>query len=192
MSVIDPKLPTQLAAKLAKSLEERQIEYAIGGALALGYWISPRATLDVDLTLFLPHDQPSRCLQVLSEIGCQFDSVAASASLLEHGFCRISSDEVTVDVFVPINDFYQVAQQRRRRVVMANQDVWIWDAATLAVFKLMFFRRKDIADLEMILRSQGRQLDRIWIREQMVEMFGRRDPRVSTWDELVTEVPVAE
>lgn len=48
MPDIDLQLSPQLAAKLAKSLEERQIEYAIGGALALGYWISPRATFGND------------------------------------------------------------------------------------------------------------------------------------------------
>jgi hypothetical protein len=40
-----------VAGQLAKELESRGQEYAIGGAIALGYWGSPRGTVDVDLTI---------------------------------------------------------------------------------------------------------------------------------------------
>jgi hypothetical protein len=41
----------EAAQQLAAALTERGCEYALGGALALGYWAEPRGTLDVDLTL---------------------------------------------------------------------------------------------------------------------------------------------
>lgn len=44
----------QIALDLAAALEAAHCEYAIGGAIALGYWAQPRGTLDVDVTLFLP------------------------------------------------------------------------------------------------------------------------------------------
>ena len=52
----------------------------------------------------------------------------------------------------------------------------------------MFFRRKDLADVEQVLRTQGPQLDRLWVREQLVGMYGARDPRLSAWDDLIREV----
>ena len=64
-----------------------------------------------------------------------------------------------------------------------------WDAKTLAVFKMMFFRRKDLADVEQILRTQGAQFDRPWVREQLAGMYGAGDPRLSAWDELAGDVP---
>lgn len=48
----------------------------------------------------------------------------------------------------------------------------------------MFFRRKDVADVEAIIRVQGKSLDRNWIRQQLVAMYGERDPRIAQWDEL--------
>jgi hypothetical protein len=54
---------------------------------------------------------------------------------------------------------------------------------------MMFFRRKDLADVEQILRTQGPQLDRVWVRQQLAEMYGARDPRLAAWDDLVREVP---
>ena len=37
-----------------QTLEDNDIEYAIGGALALGYYATPRATVDVDINIFVP------------------------------------------------------------------------------------------------------------------------------------------
>ena len=65
----------------------------------------------------------------------------------------------------------------------------IWDAESLTVFKMMFFRRKDLADVEQILITQGPRFDRLWVREQLAAIYGTRDPRLSGWDELVREIP---
>jgi hypothetical protein len=54
---------------------------------------------------------------------------------------------------------------------------------------MMFFRRKDLADVEQILRAQGPAFERNWVRERLVEMYGTRDPRVAQWDELDQEIP---
>lgn len=70
---------------------------------------------------------------------------------------------------------------------MGGTEVYIWDAETLCVFKMMFFRRKDLADVESILQSQRENLDRAWIEERLIEMFGERNRRVSQWRELVAE-----
>ena len=42
-----------VAASLADAIHARGQEYALGGAIALGYWGIPRGTVDVDVTLFL-------------------------------------------------------------------------------------------------------------------------------------------
>ena len=51
---------------------------------------------------------------------------------------------------------------------------------------MMFFRSKDIVDIEQILRIQGEALDRDWVRSHLVGIYGKRDPRISRWDELVS------
>ncbi|WP_442483930.1 nucleotidyl transferase AbiEii/AbiGii toxin family protein [Aeoliella sp. SH292] len=177
-----------VALRLANSLEAEGCEYALGGALALGYWAEPRGTLDVDFTLFPDPHSIARCLLVLSRIGCDFDSQATARSLEEHGFCRVSFKGWTVDVFVSEIPFYAMARQRRREVPLAGGMVKVWDAETLCVFKMMFYRRKDLADVEQLIRAQGKGLDVAWVDAQIVEIFGQRDPRVSTWREIVAEV----
>ena len=53
----------------------------------------------------------------------------------------------------------------------------------------MFFRRKDLADVEQILRTQGTRFDRTWVREQLLAMYGAGDPRLAQWDDLLRDVP---
>jgi hypothetical protein len=178
---------TDVAQQLVAALDADRQDYALGGAIALGYWGEPRGTVDVDVTLFLPPDKPSECIMRLYGIGCELDAAAALHSLQEYGFCRVTYRGVRVDVFLPIIPFYEVARQRRRKVQLGEQSIWIWDAESLTVFKLMFFRRKDVADVEQVLRTQRSDLDRDWVRSQLVDIHGQRDPRVAQWDELVTE-----
>jgi hypothetical protein len=189
--VSKPSSPSSAAAAargLAERLESRGQEYALGGAIALGYWGSPRGTVDVDLTLYLPPDRPTECVWLLQEIGCQVTASGAIESLREHRFCRVTFRGVDIDVFLPSVPFYEAARVRRKRVPLADQSAMIWDAESLAVFKLVFFRRKDLADVEQMLRTQGAAFDRGWVRERLVEIYGVRDPRISEWDNLDREV----
>lgn len=179
-----------VARQLAAQLLSRGQDYALGGAIALGYWGAPRGTVDVDLTVYLPPERPSDCIWLLQEIGCKFSTSQAAGSLRDHGFCRVEFANMDVDVFLPIVPFYEDARARRRCVDLDNQPIMIWDAESLAVFKMMFFRRKDLADVEQILRTQGKQFDRLWVRKELAGMYGTSDPRISAWDDLVREIPV--
>jgi hypothetical protein len=177
----------QVAEQLATRLETAGCEYALGGAIALGFWAEARGTLDVDVTLYLPLDDPARCLLLLENIGCKFEQRRAQDTLNEHNFCQVHLMGIRVDVFLPMSTFYEVAKGRRRRVPLGNHSAHIWDAETLCVFKMMFFRQKDLVDIASILRSQGASLDRNWVEQSILELYGARDPRVTRWRELASE-----
>jgi hypothetical protein len=144
-----------VAEELAARLHAADCDYAIGGALALGYWTQARGTLDVDVTLFLPPAEISACVRLLQKLDCQFNATKAQQSLRQHGFCQVRFLDFRVDVFLPFVDFHEVAKPRRKKVPLGNQQVFVWDAESLCVFKMMFFRRKDLADVEAMLKTQG-------------------------------------
>ena len=177
----------EIAQELGALLELRGQEYAFGGAIALGYWGEPRGTIDVDLTLFVPPDKTTACIRLLQELGFEFQTGEARTSLEEHGFCQVRYRGVRVDVFLPTLPFYETARTRRRRVALGETSILVWDPEVLIVFKMMFFRRKDVADVEQILRTQGANLDRDWVRARLTELYGGRDPRLSQWDEVSAE-----
>jgi hypothetical protein len=180
--------PAEAALRLARELDSRGIDYAIGGAIALAFCGRPRGTVDVDLTLFLPQEKASEAVRLLQQVGCDFIAARALASFREHGFCRVNLDRRRIDVFLEHNPFYAQAKARRRRVDFEGQQVAILDAESLAVFKLMFFRPQDIVDLRNILEMQRSAFDRDWVRRQLLDLVGPHDPRVIQWDELVDEI----
>jgi len=44
--------------------------------------------------------------------------------------------------------------------------------------------------VEQILRVQDSRLDRNWIRQQLIDIYGPRDARLRQWEELVNELPI--
>ena len=183
----NPPPVTAVAAELAKRLDLANCEYALGGAIALAYWSEPRGTVDVDVSLFISAVDPSQTIDVLHRIDADFDADAVRTSIETHGFCRVRFMGRVLDVFLPIAMIYEPGRLRRQRVNIDGYEAMIWDAETLCVFKMMFFRRKDLADLESILLTQGKSLDRSWIEQQLIAMYGQRDPRIGQWRELAAE-----
>jgi hypothetical protein len=55
----------------------------------------------------------------------------------------------------------------------------------LAVFKLLFFRGKDIVDLERLAAVRA-DIDASYVRKWIVDMMGEDDDRVRRWDAIVT------
>jgi hypothetical protein len=177
----------QVAEELTARLEVAGCEYSLGGAIALGFWAEARGTLDVDVTLYLPLDDPAGCSRLLEKIGCEFDRHRTLDMLNEHSFCQVRLLGIRLDVFLPMSPFYEAAKTRRREVPIGNRRAYIWDAETLCVFKMMFFRQKDLVDIQSILRSQGPSLHRDWIEKSLLDLYGSRDPRITRWQELAAE-----
>jgi hypothetical protein len=78
--VVPPATPTELARRLADAFEDASLPYAIGGAIALGFYVPPRATLDVDVNVFVsPRDDFAAAHRALRAVG--FTSEAPVAEL---------------------------------------------------------------------------------------------------------------
>ncbi len=187
----DPSAPLdafETAERLAASLEAEKYEYAIGGAIALGYWATPRGTIDVDVTLYVSPNRPSECIRLLQRIGCEFSAARAQSTITEHGFCQVRFQGCRVDVFLPMLDFYEEAKVRRRQIPLRTRSAWVWEAEVLCIFKMMFFRPKDLVDVQSLLRAQSGTLDHQWIETTLIRMYGQRDPRISQWRDLVAEI----
>src|SRR5215468_2158814 len=59
----------EVARRIGEAFDDDTIPYAIGGALALGVWGAPRATKDVDVTVFAPRTQIQRVFDSLERAG---------------------------------------------------------------------------------------------------------------------------
>lgn len=189
--VPETQTPAHIARAIADALEHHEIPYAIGGALALGFYAPPRATLDVDINAFIPLETGlGALLTALGQAGFiphgSSEEIRAAAN--QDGQFRGEIEGIRVDVFVPVIPYYGELEISRRQITLLGRPIWILGPEDLAVLKLMFFRRKDLADVEAILRDQGSALDRSYIRRRLVEFVGQDDERVATLADIERDV----
>lgn len=180
----------QVARDIADTLERHGVPYAIGGALALAYYAVPRATVDVDINVFVKPDPGfDRILEILKEAGFAGEDEAQSLrrQALTEGQFRGRIAGLRVDVFVPAIPYYASLEARRRQVELLGRSIWVLGPEDLVILKLMFFRRKDLADVEAVMRD-GRTLDLGFIRATLADMVGDDDPRLRALDEIEDDV----
>jgi hypothetical protein len=172
---------------IAEAFEKRGIPYALGGALAYGQYGIPRATNDVDVNVFVESDRLDEVFSALRSVGITIDNADARAAAEREGLIVLRLAEFRIDVFTPSIDFSWEAARTRVRQRIVDRDVWFLSAEALCVFKLLFFRGKDVVDLERLIAVQEGALDAAYVRGHIVDMLGENDPRVSTWDRLWRE-----
>lgn len=174
----------QIGLALARALDARDLPYAIGGALAYGVWALPRATKDVDLNIFLAPEALDPAFDVLLAAGVAFDRAEARRRAEQEGMFIGWVGACRIDVFTPSIPFSWEALRTRVFVEAGPSSAWFLSAEALSFFKLMFFRGKDVVDLERLISNQGKKLDAPYVRRWLVETMGADDDRVEKWDEL--------
>jgi hypothetical protein len=184
MAVTD-RSAVEAAQQIADALEGRGLPYAIGGALALAIAGVPRGTADVDVNVFVHEDRVPEAIEVLAALGIRLDPVGAELQARREGMFVGRWDGMRIDVFLPSIPFAGEAERTRVRVTdAAGWSGWFLSAEAIAVFKLLFFRGKDVVDLERLVAVRP-ELDRAYVRRWIVEMMGEGDERTSKWDDLV-------
>lgn len=185
----EPATAAEVARSVADALERHDLPYAIGGAIALGFYAPPRATVDVNVFVS-PDEGIDPLLAALEEEGfAPMDPPETLKRLArEEGQFRGTIKGLRVDVFVPAIPFYAQLEDRRREVVLFRRPMWILSAEDLSILKLMFFRRKDLADVEAILRDQRSSFDREYVRATIADLVGSTDERVIAFDEIERDV----
>lgn len=173
-----------LAVELGKVLEAEHLPYAVGGALALGVHGVSRSTQDVDLNVFVSADRLESLLVVLQKHGVQVDAAKARTEGASEGVFFCWAGTTRIDVFLPSIDLSWEALRTRVSVVVQGSPTWFLSAELLSCFKLLFFRPKDLMDLERLVAT-ATSLDAARVRALIVEAMGAGDERVRAWDDIV-------
>jgi hypothetical protein len=177
----------ELARRIADAFEAEQIPYAIGGALALAVWGFPRATNDVDIDVFVEPDDLGKVLATLERVGCELDREGCIDSARDRGDFRARFERMRIDFFVPSIPFYRSVELRVQEALLGGRPARYLSPEDLAVFKMLFFRTKDLLDVERLVGFIGPRFDTTYVRTSLVEIVGREDDRIRRWDRLVAD-----
>ena len=181
----EPSLPEKVIG-IHEALRKARIPHAIGGALALAYYAEPRATIDIDLNVFVPPERWHDVIDALSPLGVNTESVDA-AVLERDGQYRLWWGDNPVDLFFAYDEIHDAMRKEARRVPFADTTLPILSPEHLAVCKAMFDRPKDWLDIEQILvATDALDVDAIegWLRR----MVGEDDQRTQRFAELKAKI----
>lgn len=159
---------SELLFAVHDSLERASIPRAVGGAIALGYCtLDPRGTRDLDFNVFVG---PERAREVFAALP---EGIEVSGDRLERlerdGQVRLRSGSTPVDLFLNVLPFHDHVADHIRHVPLEGRTIPVLSCTALVVFKAMFDRTQDWADIEAMVEAQSFDPDeaRHWIREML-------------------------
>ena len=158
-----------------RSLQAAGVPHAFGGALALAWCTQQaRGTIDIDVNLFVaPDDVPGTLAALPDGVTWTDDDV----ELLERdGQARLWWDGTPVDVFFNTTEFHDRVAERAHWEPLAGTDLPFLACRDLAVFKALFNRTKDWADLEAMADADA--LDVAAVLGVLVHHLGGTDERI--------------
>lgn len=183
----EPSLPEKVVS-IHEALGSKKIPHAIGGALALAYYAEPRATIDIDLNVFVPTTSYPLVIGALSPLGVKVDDLN-QADLERDGQCRLWWGDNPVDLFFAYDEIHEEMRKEARKVPFADTSLPILAPEHLAICKAMFDRPKDWIDIEQMLVATD-DLDVVEIVRQLNRMVGPENPRLQRLDELKSKLAI--
>jgi hypothetical protein len=183
-------LPDKVIA-IHGALVAAKIPHAIGGAIALAYYAEPRATVDVDVNVFVATERWSEIRSALAPLGVEVD--LDESALVRDGQVRLWWGSNPVDLFFAYDPFHGEMERATRKVPFADTRIPILAPEHLAICKAIFDRPKDWLDIEaMFIVSEP--LDVPAIETWLTRMVGREDQRLAKLGEILDrlEVPRGE
>lgn len=152
------------------------IPHAFGGALALAYHAEPRATVDIDLNVFVPVTQFADVAAPLERLGVAVNDPTVYELVRSDGQARVRWDATPIDLFFAYDPFHDAAAAGTQVVPFADTTIPILAADHLIVCKVVFNRAKDWVDIDAI-RAAETPIDVAEVLRWVGRIAGDEDPR---------------
>jgi hypothetical protein len=153
-----------------------EIPHAFGGALALAYYAEPRATIDIDLNVFVPATRFDDVAGPLIALGAGADEPAIAELVRRDGQARVMWDATPIDLFFAYDAFHDAAGAARRTVPFADRSIPILGPEHLVVCKAVFNRAKDWVDIDAMI-DDDTEMDTAEVLRWVGRIAGDDDPR---------------
>ena len=101
------------------------------------------------------------------------------------GQTRVFWGETPVDLFFNVSDLHQHMSLKTSQGILNGVEIPVLSAEFLAIFKVMFNRTKDWADLEAMVEEGSFNND--FVVSQLVDLLGAQDARIERLSRLVAK-----
>jgi hypothetical protein len=184
-----PLLDEKILA-LHAALTAAAIPHAFGGALALAYYATPRATQDIDCNVFVAVDASERVMEAITPLGVTRPNADEARALRERGQMRVFWEHTPIDLFFAYDPLHESCMERTRRVPFGDRvTLPILSAEDLAVFKTLFDREKDRRDLREMLFALGADFDAAYALAWTRRILAADDERRRRFEDLLAASP---
>jgi hypothetical protein len=184
-SASEPSLSEKVLL-IEAALKAARIPHAFGGAIALAYYATPRATIDIDVNVFVESSRADDVLTALGRLGAAAPTESEWVRLRRDGQARIRWGSSPIDLFFSYDAFHDACMERRRAYPFGTgETIHVLAAEDLVVFKAIFARDKDWRDIAELVFAAEDELDAEWITTWLERIVGRDDERFQRCAEIL-------
>lgn len=175
---------------IARTLDAHRIPYMVIGGMANALWGVPRATLDIDVTVWV---EPGSTSEIIRQMGKAFRiRTGRPESFVEK--TRVlpmeTTEGVAIDMIFGMLSFEEEAIRRAVTNMVAGQPIRFCTAEDLVIMKIISQRPKDLDDVRAILKRRGKQIDRVYLDpriEELARLLERPEIRSNYWNWVETD-----
>ncbi len=177
-------LDDQIVA-IERAFVEAGIPHAFGGAQALAYYGSVRATHDIDLNVFVSTSEAPRVLAVLGELGAATSEPGLQGLIARDEQARVYWDGTPIDLFFAYDALHRSSAERRRRVDFYGDPIHILSPEDLMTYKATFNRDKDWQDIAGMIYASEEPLDFDYVRRWLERIDSEDGSRLVRLERLI-------
>ena len=152
----------------------KAIPHAFGGAISLAYHAEPRATIDIDVNVFVPVERVAEVLDPLGQLGPRSTPRPKRRPVTaRYGSCGTTRP---IDLFFSYDPFHVAADAGSVAVPFADHTIRVLSATHISVCKAVFDRPKDWIDIEAMI-ALGTRIDTAEALRWVGRITSDEDPR---------------
>jgi hypothetical protein len=169
---LDLNDPVAVLLAVARALRAHRLQHAVYGGLALAAYGEPRETKDADLAV--AGFEAEQVLDALRVAGFEASLAFAAVRFGGHRVTRFTlfpgggqTGLNTADLVEPISSRYaREALSRAQQGRLRGEAIGVLTPEDFVLFKVLSTRERDLDDAVSVIRAQGADFDREWVRQE--------------------------
>ena len=164
----DPLTLARAIPEMAAALSLHGFRHALIGGVAVGVWVEPRATKDIDFVVGAKLGDVEAVLHAARNAGFSVD--AEEVERLKHSYMTrvwasdAEGEPFMIDLLLDEHPFYGSLLARGRQQLVDGKTVSIASVEDLVLMKVLAARPRDIADVSHLIETHGPTLDREYLQ----------------------------